>query len=325
MRSPNHRTRIARGIGALAVATAMSGCARPADGLSSSSGGSAGDLLRGGPGQGPEQPLNCDDAGHCSCVNIASIGQPAHYGDTTAFTDWLNAKSTAAVDMYTAHPTLTPDFLSKYDVVLIQWLTAGNSGPYWTFTDDEVAALKAWVNDGGGLIALSGYDSNSQEVVPLNRLLSFSDISYDADDVLAACPSSVASSCYCWGNSVPLGPWAAGPIGKSLTQVGAFHGRSINPGTASVDCSDASHVYAVHETIGKGRVVAYTDEWVTYTSQWLGTSSINTSSMYTDPNNACYQKSAANVFQVPQFWFNVISWEAQSKCIFTIRDPGVIQ
>ncbi len=304
------------------VGSSSSG-ANPGSGASPASGASPGDLLGGGLGGGGI-PLDCD-GGRCTCVNIASIGKPAHYGDTAAFTDWLNSKSTAAVDMFPAHPTLTGAFLSQYDVLIVQWLTDSNSGPYWTFTDAEIEALKEWVNGGGGLVTLSGYDSNSQEVVPLNRLLSFTDISYNTDDVLAACPAAVANRCYCWGNSVPLGPWAPGPIGKNITQVGAFHGRSINPGSASVDCSDASHTYAAHETVGKGRVFAFTDEWVTYTSQWLGASSVNTSAMYTDPNNACYQHSAANVFQVPQFWFNVISWEAQSKCVFTIRDPSVVQ
>ncbi len=325
-RMRNARARTARRLAALAVMVSLGNCARGEELGASSSPGAPPVELMGGPfvSGGGGQPLNCD-GGHCTCINIASIGQPAHYGDTTAFTDWLNSKSTAAVDMYTTHPTLTTDFLAKYDVLLVQWLTDSNAGPYWTFTDDEVAALQTWVNGGGGLITLSGYDSNSQEVVPLNRLLSFTDISYNMDDVLAACPTDVANRCYCWGNSVPLGPWAAGPIGKNIKQVGAFHGRSVNPGSASVDCSDASHAYAVHETIGKGRIVAYTDEWVTYTSQWLGTSSVNTSSMYTDPNNLCYEQSAANVFQVPQFWFNVISWEAQSKCVFMLQDPSVVQ
>src|SRR5258708_1687943 len=64
----------------------------------------------------------CDDAGNCSCVNIASIGKPGHYGatgdNTTVFTDWLNSKSSAVVDLYATHPTLTQNFLSKYDVLI---------------------------------------------------------------------------------------------------------------------------------------------------------------------------------------------------------------
>jgi hypothetical protein len=304
----------------LCVASLLASCAHSGGSDSSGAAGTGpGDLLG---------SARIADAGKCG--RIASIGQPAHYGvaglnsdSTTAFTDWLNSKSSATVDIYTTHPTLTADFFSKYDVLITQWLTDSNTGPYWTFADAEVSALKTWVNGGGGLITLSGYDSNAQEVAPLNRLLSFTDISYNTDDVLAACPSSSSNLCYCWGNAVPLGPWAAGPIGKNITAVGAFHGRSINAGNAVIDCSDTAHTYAVHELSGRGRVVAYTDEWVTYSSQWLGTSPSNNTSMYADPNNPCYKQSAANVFQVPQFWYNVISWAAATQCMFTIQDPGI--
>ena len=134
----NACARTARRIAAVAVVASLGGCARE-------------ETLgpqRGGEPRRPErrqrqrqrrrrwsvvsagggQPLNCD-AARCTCINIASIGQPGHYGDTTEFTDWLNSKSTAAVDMYTTHPTLTADFLSKYNVLLIQWLTDSKDRP----------------------------------------------------------------------------------------------------------------------------------------------------------------------------------------------------
>jgi len=310
----------------LGVAIAFAACASSGHDGSDGGGGNAGG---GGPGTFGGSGLGqteCSDAG-CSCVRIASIGKPGHYGvagdDTAAFTDWLNSKSNASVDMVTSQPTLTADFLSHYDVIVIQWLTDSNSGPYWTFSDDEIRALQNWVQSGGGLITLSGYDSNAQEVVPLNQLLSFTDISYNTDTVLASCPSSL--DCYCWGNSVPLGGWAGAPIGANVTQVGALDGRSIRAGSATVDCSDPSGlVYAVHETVGHGRIFSYADEWVTYSSQWLGTAPANESAIYTDPNNPCYGKSAAEVFQVPQFWFNALAWVSGKSC-FTISDPGVVQ
>src|ERR1700722_18433911 len=123
----------------------------------------------------------CDDAGRCTCFNIASIGLPGHTGfqggmdSTTAFTDWLNAQSSANGAMYTARPTLDAEFLAKYDVLIIQGLVDGVSGEdgtgYWTFTPAETQALDTWVKAGGGLITLSGYDAQSQEVTPLNQLV----------------------------------------------------------------------------------------------------------------------------------------------------------
>lgn len=309
----------------LGTAVAIASCASTGQDRPDGGGGGGSGGVGSFGGTGPGQTV-CDDAG-CSCVRIASIGKPGHFGiagdDTTAFTDWLNSKSNAAVDMYTDQPALTAAFLSSYDVIILQWLTDSNSGPYWTFSSDEISALQSWVEGGGGLITLSGYDSNSQEVVPLNQLLSFTDISYNTDSVLSTCPASL--DCYCWGNSVPLSGWAAEPIGANVTQVGAFDGRSINAGSATVDCSDPSGpIYAVHESVGQGRIFSYTDEWITYSSQWLGTAPANNNSMYTDPNNPCFDKSAAEVFQVPQFWFNALSWVSGKSC-FTISDPGIVQ
>ncbi len=293
-----------------------------------------------GGGRGPDggRIPKCDTAENCTCINIASIGQPAHYGvaglnsdSTLAFTDWLGSHSSASVDQFKTRPTLTADFLAKYDILIIQWLTDSNTGPYWTFDPSEIDALKTWVMAGGGLITLSGYDTSAEEARPLNQILSFTDISYNMDDVLTGCPPATAGQnnlCYCWGNSEPLGGWSQTPIGQHVTQIGALHGRSINPGSATIDASDPTtgKTYAAHEMVGKGHVFAYTDEWVTYSSQWLGTSAINTTAIYTDPNNPCYKKSAADVFQVPQFWYNVISWEASgTQCIFMLRDPGIVQ
>ncbi|HEX4449044.1 MAG TPA: hypothetical protein VH044_20025 [Polyangiaceae bacterium] len=266
----------------------------------------------------PVRAQRCDDAGRCTCFNIASIGLPGHTGfqggmdSTTAFTDWLDTQSSASVDLYTARPTLTSDFLAKYDVIIVQWLVDGTSNGdgtgYWSFSADEIAAVNAWVQAGGGLITLSGYDAQTQEVVPLNQLVQgVTDMSYGTADVLG----TVSISNYCLGESDPLGGWVQStPIGKHLTEVGAFHGRPITPGArAIVDCTDGTNVYAAHEDIGLGHVFAYADEWVTYTSQWLGI----------DAGAGCADASADVVYQVPQFWYNAITYASQATdCPFTL-------
>jgi hypothetical protein len=267
------------------------------------------------------RPQRCDDAGRCTCFNIASIGQPGHTGfqsgmdSTTAFTDWLNTQSSANVDMYTSRPTLDADFLGKYDVLIIQWLVDGISGEdgtgYWTFTPAETDALDAWVKAGGGIITLSGYDAQSQEVTPLNQLVqAVTDMSYGTADVLG----TVSASNYCLGESDPLGGWVqTTPIGKHIDEVGAFHGRPITAGPkATVDCTDGTYVYAAHEDVGDGHVFAYADEWVTYTSQWFGI----------DAGGNCADASANVVYQVPQFWYNAITYASQATaCPFTLAGP----
>ena len=95
--------------------------------------------------------------------------------------------------------------------------------------------------------------------------------------------------------------------------------------TATVDLSDATHTYAVHEQFGQGHVFVFGDEWVTYSGEWLGTAACLNSSMFTNPYDPCYEKSAAQVFQIPQFWYNTIKYAASSVQCFTIMMPGINQ
>ena len=289
-----------------------------------------------GASDAPSHGQRCNDAG-CTCFSVASIGHRGVTGsstngmadNTTEFINWLNTESSTTVDLYETKPTLDAAFLGQYDVLIIQWLADGDGGPYWQFSPDEVNALGAWVNAGGGLITLSGFEPSAAEVGPLNTVLSFSDISYNPDDVLGTCAPTLP--CTCWGGTVPVGPWTPGPIGNNITQVGAYRGRSINPGSATVDASGIGTdggvlVYAAHEAVGNGHIFAWADEWVTYTSQWLGIpQSTGGTNPYTDPTNMCYQQSASQVFQVPQFWYNAIAYASSAtSCSFTINNNTII-
>jgi hypothetical protein len=308
------------------------------------------------------RPVRCDDAGgdaqHCSCINIASVGvhgvtgSNTDPGDTQPFINWLNTQSSASVDNFPTKPTITYDptntvdaasagelLLNNYDVVILQWLAnVPSNAPgtpassYWQFSPAEVSALQAWVNNGGGIVSMSGYEQSSNEIIPVNSLLSFTEMQYGTDDVLGNCQLFDGGEdhlCYCNLNAIPLGPpWAGTPIGANITQVGAFHGRpvSTNGTDAVVDIQDATYKYAAHQTIGKGHVFVFTDEWVTYSSQWLMVSGDAGGGVsYSDPNNPCYQRSSGMIFQVPQFWYNCISYAGSAvNCPFTIQQqPGL--
>jgi len=330
-----------------------------AHGAGASSGGVGGftTLSGGGGADGGDagHASRCDDAGNCTCIAIASIGHEGVWGpcsmDTTsALQSWLNTQSTAKVDNYdTVKPTLTPAFLAQYDVLLLQWMVAtgkqNDDGAPWVFSSDEISALKDWVNNGGGLIALNGYQCNGNgctiyDVTASNQLLSFTDIQFNSDDVLD--PQNLPAGancqdCYCWGGAVPLGAalpnggastvgtWdQTTPIGAHMSDVGAYVARSIQSTSATVDCTDGTHKYAVHEQIGKGQVFAYGDEWVTYSGEWFGTTAC-LNFPYDSGFDPCYQKSAAEVFQIPQFWYNAIKYASSSVTCFTIMSPGIIQ
>lgn len=296
----------------------------------------------------------CDDAGNCSCINIASIGHEGVWGPcsndtTTAFQNWLNTQSTAHIDNYdTAKPTLTDAFLAKYDVIILQWMvTVGmqnNDGQPWVFDPSEITALQKWVKNGGGIVALNGYQCPNNgctiyDVVATNQLLSFTDIQFNRDDVLDPAKATTNTDLYCWGGPLPLGaplytdagvPQGGGtwdpnsPIGAHISDLGAYVARSISATTAAVDCTDGNNKYVVHEQVGNGHIVAYGDEWITYSGEWSGMSTSCLNYAYDSGYDPCYEKSPAQVFQIPQFWYNAIKYAASSVQCFTIMNPTII-
>jgi hypothetical protein len=314
-------------------------------------------ITQGGLENDSGRPSRCDDAGHCSCIAIASIGHEGVWGpcssdSTTAFQDWLNTQSTAHVDNFdTTKPTLNADFLSHYDVIILQWMVQNgqkdNDGAPWVFTSDEINALKTWVNNGGGVIALNGYQCNNSgctiyDTTATNQLLSFTDVKFNSDDVLD--PQNVTcQDCYCWGGSMPLGGpigdggapnvgvWdPASTIGAHVSDVGAYVARSIDSTSATVDCADApgagTHKYAVHEQIGQGHLVAYGDEWITYSGEWLGTGPcLGDGGVFGNSYDPCYQKSPTQIFQISQFWYNAIKYAASSVQCFDIVSPSIVR
>ena len=337
---------------ACAAAPPSSGNGNGAGGTGSNGGAGAGvggDYVPvstgGAQGMDPDSGMVCDNTGKCTCINIAEFGKTGTFGagqgdGTTAFQQWLNSKSTAQVDVYDTRTTITPDLLSKYQVIILQDLTNvvaySQQSDYWTYTADEVAAVSDWVqNKGGAIISLTGYFSdNAYEIVPTNQLLAFSGISYNGDDIIEAsdCPTNTSPSahnsqtCYCWGNSIPITAWnTSEQMTQDITAVGAFRGRSINaPAGASIFATFNGYNVAVGVKIGAGRVFAFADEWVTYNSQWNDSSLNQDVSVYSDPNNPCYNQEPSQVFQIPQFWFNSISWcqPVVAKC-FKIDEPTI--
>jgi hypothetical protein len=282
-----------------------------------------------------------DKNGNCICMAIASLGKVAHYGNqsgagdnTDAFQAYMNSqtKGTAKMDLYgnvlqSKKPfALTADFLNQYDVLILQALEDGEYGGndnVWTFSQDEINALSDWVNNGGGLITMTGYGGNPDETKSTNQLLSFTGISYNTDDIFTQCPDN---KCYCRNSSLAFGGWANDPpltsnLDSNTKQVGVFHGRSINcsdcqvMGTTNINGKDTK--VAVHKEIGKGRVFVFGDEWVTYTSQWKG------DPQYTSAQD-CAGETADKRYNVPQFWYNVFRWVSGDSVCFKIDDPQII-
>ena len=286
----------------------------------------------GSTGTGTRSTEVCTDGVGCVCppLNVAVIGKPGKWGanpngdSDTALQEWLNSSSagTAKVDNFTDRTKLTPEFLALYNVIILASQGEdSNRGPFWSYDDSEVAAFRAWVENGGGVISLIGYSGDPGEITPVNQLIGFSGMTYGSEGVWTSCPGSVDwRVCQC-AHSSPIVEWnrsdpVIANLSNDVTWVGLENGRPINAG-------DNGHVAAtvpgpknvlVGRTVGKGRVLAYGDEWITYTSQWNGEG--NPSAQ--DPN--CTGYLPQNTYQTAQFWYNMIKWSAPSATCFRIVD-----
>ena len=279
------------------------------------------------------QVVGCDGGDACVCptLSVAVVGNRGVWGDgsDTAFRDWLNSNSagTAKVDAYPAKPTFTADFLAGYTLIILAGLgDDSNNGPWWTFDAGEIAAFQDWIeNKGGGVISLSGYSNDNDEILAKNALLAFSGIAYQQQCISPPCTLVDAAGtpmCYRCGNPYQVVEWTRGdPVITNLSlgveMIGIDGARPITaPADAHVAATSTGATkvdnWMVGKIVGKGRVLAYADEWITYTDQWSGQSQRYAS----DPS--CVDFLPEDRYQTAQLWYNMIHWTQPSANCFTI-------
>ena len=270
----------------------------------------------------------CDGGDGCVCstLSVAVVGTRGVYGDgsDTAFKDWLNSNSagTAKVSVYTDKPTFTADFLAGYNLIILAGLAKDSSrDPWWTFSASEVAAFQDWVeNKGGGVISLSGYSGDSKEADAKNALLAFSGISYNQECISPPC--AIARCPYQCGNPYQITDWnrddpVIANLSYGIKMIGIDGARTISaPADASAHVAATTTKdskvsnWLVGKITGKGRVLVYADEWITYTDQWNSTQYAN------DPS--CASSTPQKLYQTAQFWYNMIHWTQPAANCFTI-------
>jgi len=274
-------------VGALAFCAASLGCARV-----NGDGGTGGVLGTGGnpvfQGAGGEamdagkftsdasqgETVSCNGGDACMCppFKLAVMGKPGKWGANpggdpdAALQSWLNSSSagTAQVDNFANRTPLTAEFLAKYNVIILAGLgDDSNNGPWWTFSSDEIAAFRAWVENGGGVITLSGYSGNSAEITPVNQLIGFSGITYTQDTVSGTCADAQTCNCtHCntlsdWNRTDPV----VAQLATGMTLVGMASGRGIVvPSDGHVAATAGGSPALVGKVVGAGRVLVYTDE-----------------------------------------------------------------
>lgn len=292
----------------------------------------------GGSASSGSTQVSCDDAGNCGpCLAILSLGQPGAYGsasgdngNTNEFQTYMNTNTNGKMTMMTTFTSLTDALLGQYNIIILQALEdrtpSSQSNSVWTFQQSDIDALEKWVKAGGAIIAMSGYGLNSDEVKPTNQLLSFSGISYGTGDTFTTCPDNL---CQCCNGSIPFSSWQSSytdnpAITHDLKEVGIYSGRPLS--CTGSDCqvwatdpSTGGADVGVAQVVGQGRILAWGDEWVTYTSQWG-----LTATPYDNATNypQCVGRTAQSVYNVPQFWNNVFKWVAPTATCFTITQPS---
>ena len=276
---------------------------------------------------GDGEVVACTNGDDCICptLSVAVVGTPGVWGNSdAAFQDWLNSSSagTAKVDNYLTKPAFSPDFLAGYNVIIFQGLgNDSNNGPWWTFSASEVAAFQDWVeNKGGGVISLSGYSGDSNAINAKNALLAFSGIQYNQENISPPC--AIAKCPYQCGNPYQITEWnRSDPVIANLslgvTMVGMDGGNTISaPADAHVAATTTKTSgvsnWLVGKIVGKGRVLVFADEWITYTSQWTGQGNQN------DPS--CTGSTPQDLYQIAQFWYNMIRWTQPNANCFKIVD-----
>jgi len=304
----SHRRRF---VFALVLALALSACGSSDDGASGSAAGAAtgagqtgagGDLGLGGAsssagsgsgaevcdgidndGNGVIDDLDVGNDGVCDCLRIATLGVVGTWGRGDVFTAWLDARSDkGAVDLN--DQVLTQALLDPFQVVVAQDLSKMKR----TYAPEEVAALEAWVQAGGGFMTLIGYDDPS-ELPNANTLLGAFGMSYDSVQILQKGG----------GSTVPVTQWVPHPVTQGVKLLGVDNGYPVQ-GAGTLLASEQGYELLHAEEVGAGHVLAWGDEWITYDSEW------NTHPEY----------------QVEGFWLNAIKWLTPSKdCQVPLPEP----
>jgi hypothetical protein len=298
----------------------------------------------------PVRTKTCDANGVCTCLRLALVGtldSSANAKDTKPFIDWLNGNSdgTATVTMVSTKPTVDAAFLANYDILVV----ANVNG--WTFSAEEKTAVETWVREsGGGIVTLTGFNSEPAEVAATSQLVAFAGMGYDGTTKMVDWTAPEAGkttpihykggaadlrNCLnLWSlatdkeaantTAIPFMPQAA-PLDKltnSLTYVGAFIGWPVKapPGATVIatDPATGKNMAVAYEVDGKGRIFSFGDEWIVFTNQWQPTGTFIDPRM--DANNPCWQpadgtnpgfyQSVKSLYQTKQFWYNIINWVA---------------
>ncbi len=211
--------------------------------------------------------LDVGGDGIYDCLSIALLGAPG-VNPTSDFEAWLSSNGVTVVRLHaTGTASISATTLAPYDIVIVDRLIR-------SYQPAEAALLEAWVANGGGLMAMSGYTGGAVDIDRPNSLLADVGVSYVPGllngPVTTFVPHAITSSI------------------TSVTFNGGFRVAATAPGAQFI-ASLASGPVAVVDERGAGRVFLWGDEWIEFNSVWQG-----------DPD-------------VPLLWANILGWLARFR------------
>lgn len=211
------------------------------------------------------------DAAGCNVINIGILGNPGANASSN-FQTWLTKAGTTVQRIQTSasDPALTAQMLAPYNVIILDHLTRDYTAP-------EGAVVKAFVEAGGGLIAMSGYTGGPSDWYA-NGLIGTLGMSYGGGLI-----------------NGPVTTFVPHPITKGLTSV-TFNGGFVvsAPGASSytrtpIASLPAGNVAYAIQAVG-GRAFIWGDEWIEFDSEW------------------------STLPEIKTLWVNIFGWVAPTGC-----------
>lgn len=187
------------------------------------------------------------------CQKVLFLGPPG-LRPSADFDAWARGNGTLVTRMVDPNVMVTAELLAPFDLVLIDRISRAYSA-------EEAAALAAWVNGGGGVMALSGYLGGPSDKDFPNSLVAGLGIGFTGNLL-----------------SGPVTTFAADPLTTGLSSVTFAGGFGVAVDAAAdrpvLVGKVGAQVVAASVRHGAGRVYLWGDEWVTFDSEWAGSAEI---------------------------------------------------
>jgi hypothetical protein len=210
------------------------------------------------------------------CRRIGILGAPGA-NPSANFQAWLETQGAIATRFHAtaAAPTLRREELDTFDLVIVDWLQR-------TYSAEEAATLADWVNDGGGLFAMTGHDGFTSSERH-DSLLGPALPTYDLVMGLLNGPATLLAH-----------PTTLDTDGVStLPPVTFAGGRAVIVPASTPEivpiATIGTTVVGVAGPYGAGHVLVFGDEWIEFDSEW------------------------STMPPIPRLWQNAVGWLAPDE------------